>query len=163
MVRIQVGEDQGVGSAASKPLIVYFSSVSGYTKRFVDNLGGGLRIPLMPSEPTPIVTEPYVLITPSYGAGRDQETVPKQVIKFLNIEQNRSLLLGVVGSGSTHYREKYCRAAFTVAAKCGVPVLYTYELFGLPEDVADVDAILRGIYAEKANTGPIECTIEPVE
>lgn len=94
------------------------------------------------------MSESYVLITPSYGAGRDQNTVPKQVIRFLNNEQNRSLLLGVIGSGSTHYREKYCRAAKVVAAKCEVPLLYTYELMGLPEDVDDVRRILENLSNE---------------
>ncbi len=126
--------------------VVYFSSVSENTRRFVDKLGGGYRIPLKKSDPELIVTEPYVLITPSYGAGRDENTVPKQVIRFLNNPENRGLLLGVVGSGSTHYREKYCRAAFAVAAKCQVPLLYTYELLGLPEDVAEVSRILKELY-----------------
>ncbi|MFF8828598.1 ribonucleotide-diphosphate reductase subunit beta [Streptomyces sp. NPDC015131] len=53
--------------------LVYFSSVSENTRRFVDRLGlPATRIPLHPRrDGMPRVSEPYVLITPTYGYGDD--------------------------------------------------------------------------------------------
>ena len=59
-------------------------------------------------------------------------------MKFLNNEQNRNLLRGVIGAGNTNFGETYCLAADIVAAKCNVPVLYRFEVMGTSEDVARV-------------------------
>jgi protein involved in ribonucleotide reduction len=131
-------EVEGI-NGASQGLIVFFSSVSENTTRFVSKVGArSLRVPLRVSDPELIVDEDYVMIVPSYGAGRNDSTVPKQVIKFLNNEQNRSHIKGVIGSGNLNYGDKYCRAAYIISDKCKVPVLYTYEILGLPEDVENV-------------------------
>jgi protein involved in ribonucleotide reduction len=69
--------------------LVYFSSVSGNTARFVEKLGQDAdRIPLLPSEPFLHADGPYVLVLPTYGGGNGHGAVPKQVIKFLNDEHN---------------------------------------------------------------------------
>lgn len=123
--------------------IVYFSSVSGNTRRFVEKLGQPAhRIPLRRDEPELIVTEPYVLICPTYGGGNGEGAVPKQVIRFLNHPGNRSLLRGVIASGNTNFGEGYCLAGDFISAKCRVPVLYRFEVFGTP---GDVDAVLKGL------------------
>jgi len=65
--------------------LVYFSSISGNTHRFVEKLGmPAARIPLYAREPALQVTEPYVLVLPTYGGGEVGGAVPKQVIRFLN-------------------------------------------------------------------------------
>lgn len=118
-------------------MIVYFSSVSGYTKRFVDKIDlPNVRIPLRPRvEGMITITEPSVLILPTYGAGINTKLVPKQVIQFLNIEENRNLIRGVIGTGNTNFHDAYCLAADVVGAKLDVPVLYRAEIFGTPDDV----------------------------
>lgn len=121
------------------PLVVYFSSVSENTKKFVEKVGvRSMRIPLLPTENFLVVNEPYILLTPSYGAGKPQHAVPKQVIKFLNDAHNRSFLKGLVCSGNTNYGDGYCIAGRIISEKTGAPILYRYELLGLPEDVAAV-------------------------
>lgn len=127
-------------------MLVYFSSTSDMTARFVQKTElPSLRIPLRWKEDNPLVIqEPFLLVMPSYGAGRATDCVPKQVKKFLNIETNRSLLQGVIGSGNLNYGDKYCLGAKIVADKCKVPLMYTYELLGLPEDV---DAV-KDLYNE---------------
>lgn len=123
--------------------LVYFSSTSGNTKRFVEKLGvPAERIPLYPTEQPLKVDEPYVLVVPTYGGGNDRGAVPKQVIKFLNDEHNRSLIRGVITAGNTNFGEAYCIAGDIVAAKCKVPHLYKFELFGTPDDV---DAVRNGL------------------
>ncbi|MFO7689728.1 MAG: class Ib ribonucleoside-diphosphate reductase assembly flavoprotein NrdI [Cryobacterium sp.] len=116
--------------------LVYFSSVSGNTARFVEKLGRpALRIPLHAQDEPLTVTEPYVLCLPTYGGGINGGAVPKQVIRFLNNEHNRSLIRGVIGTGNTNFGEAYCLAGDIIAQKCGVPHLYRIEVFGTPDDV----------------------------
>lgn len=129
------------------PLLVYFSSVSGNTARFVQKLGlPARRIPLHGSESL-TVTEPYVLVTPTYGGGKgrgeEKGAVPKQVIRFLNDERNRSLIRGVISAGNTNFGEAFCLAGEIISRKCRVPHLYRLELFGTPDDVARVSGGLE--------------------
>lgn len=127
--------------------IVYFSSVSENTHRFVRKLGiPATRIPLRAAETPALADEPYVLILPTYGgASRKGADVPKQVIRFLNNPDNRALLRGVVSSGNTNFGADFCRAGDVVAEKCGVPVLYRFELLGTTEDIITVKALIEKI------------------
>lgn len=119
--------------------LVYFSSVSGNTKRFVDKLEtASERIPLYAREEPLKVTEPYVLVIPTYGGGSHGGAVPKQVIRFLNDVDNRNLIRGVIALGNTNFGEAYCLAGDIISQKCKVPVMYRLELFGTPEDVTAV-------------------------
>ena len=71
-------------------LVVYFSSATENTHRFVQKLGfPSARIPLRRTEEPLKVNEPYVLVCPTYGGGasishQNSRPVPSQVIKFLN-------------------------------------------------------------------------------
>ncbi|WP_241520111.1 class Ib ribonucleoside-diphosphate reductase assembly flavoprotein NrdI [Bifidobacterium catulorum] len=120
--------------------LVYFSSVSENTARFVDScnldeLGITVhRIPLRPTDPPLDVREPYVLMTPTYGGGSIAKAVPIQVKRFLNDPANRAFIRGVIASGNTNFGEAYGVAGDVIAAKCHVPFLYRYELMGTPED-----------------------------
>ena len=122
-------------------MIVYFSSVSNYTHKFVEKLDmPATRIPL--KDEVLLVDEPFILITPTYGAG-GKGYVPKQVIKFLNIEANRNKIRGIIASGNTNFGEDFCKAGQIISAKCNVPLLYRFELMGLNEDVAKVKEGLK--------------------
>jgi protein involved in ribonucleotide reduction len=124
--------------------LVYFSSASENTHRFVQKLGiPAVRIPLHDREGTFEVRDPYVLILPTYGGGttatgRDTNFVPKQVIRFLNNEHNRSLIRGVIAAGNTNFGESFCFAGDIVSRKCKVPYLYRFELMGTADDVERV-------------------------
>lgn len=119
--------------------LVYFSSRSENTRRFVEKLGGGgVRLPIDATDEPPVVNEPFVLVTPTYGGGEDKGAVPKPVIRFLNNPDNRRLIRGVIAAGNTNFGEAYGRAGKIIADKCGVPLLYRFELLGTEEDVANV-------------------------
>ena len=121
--------------------LVYFSSVSGNTARFVDKLAlPARRVPLRASEPALRAREPFVLVVPTYGGGNHGGAVPKQVIRFLNDPANRALLRGVIAAGNTNFGAAYCVAGPIVAAKCDVPYLYGFELMGTAHDVESVRA-----------------------
>ena len=126
-------------SPGGGPLLVYFSSASENTHRFVGRLGyRSARIPLRRRDEPLTVGEGYVLFVPTYGGGSVRGAVPKQVIAFLNDPRNRSLCRGVIASGNTNFGEAYCLAGDIIASKLGVPFLYRYELLGTPTDVARV-------------------------
>lgn len=122
--------------------LVYFSSVSENTHRFVQKLGvSATRIPLHERIE---VDEPYVLVVPTYGGGHATPDinlggyVPKQVVKFLNNEHNRALLRGVIAAGNNNFGAEFCYAGEVISRKCGVPYLYRFELMGTDKDVQTV-------------------------
>lgn len=141
-----IAAEAAVGPIASRitssPLI-YFSSASDNTHRFVVKLGvDAARIPLLTREDTLLAQEPFVLLLPTYGGETRRGAVPKQVIKFLNIPENRSLIRGVIGAGNTNFGDTYCLAGDIVAEKCNVQHLYRFELMGTSEDV---DRVREGL------------------
>lgn len=130
--------------------LVYFSSVSGNTRRFVEKLGRpALRIPLYAKDDPLVVEDPFVLVLPTYGGGPETRAVPKQVIKFLNDERNRSKLRGVIAAGNTNFGDAYCLAGDIVARKCQVPFLYRFEVFGTPDDVTAVQEGLEEFWKQQ--------------
>ncbi|MGO1539327.1 MAG: class Ib ribonucleoside-diphosphate reductase assembly flavoprotein NrdI [Leucobacter sp.] len=120
--------------------LIYFSSVSGNTHRFVEKLGReAKRIPLYTNDDTILADEPFVLVVPTYGGGHPKTAVPKQVIKFLNVLENRQLIRGVIAVGNTNFGSAFGLAGNVIARKCEVPVLYKFEVFGTPDDVQTVN------------------------
>jgi protein involved in ribonucleotide reduction len=133
--------------------LVYFSSVSENTHRFVQKLGlPAIRIPLHGGIR---VDQPYVLVLPTYGGGRAAPDinaggyVPRQVIAFLNDEHNRSLIRGVIAAGNTNFGAEFCYAGDVVSRKCDVPYLYRFELMGTDEDVTAVRAGLADFWKDE--------------
>lgn len=126
---------------AQSPDLVFFSSVSENTRRFIDRLDRpAVRIPLRPRREGLIrVARPFVLVVPTYGGGERAGAVPKQVIQFLNDPANRALIRGVITAGNTNFGEHYCLAGPIVSTKCQVPELYRFELLGTQRDIEHVN------------------------
>nr|WP_210289917.1 class Ib ribonucleoside-diphosphate reductase assembly flavoprotein NrdI [Rhizobium sp. BK196] len=118
-------------------MIVYYSSRSENTHRFVEKLG--LRAARIPVGAEDIhIREPFVLISPTYCGDGGKGAVPKQVIRFLNNAENRSNIRGVIAAGNSNFGETYGLAGDVISQKCQVPYLYRFELLGTAEDVANV-------------------------
>lgn len=133
--------------------LIFFTSSSGNTGRFVHKLGrDAAQIPLYLKDTPLLATRPYVLVLPTYGGTGGEGSVPKQVIRFLNNPQNRELIRGVIGAGNTNFGDNYCLAADIIAAKCKVPRLYRFELMGTPEDVARVNQGLDTFWTRLSQT-----------
>lgn len=131
------------------PKIVYFSSLTGNTQYFVKKIGvESIQIPLSPKTPMEVITEPYVLFTPTYAANDGTGAVPKQVIKFLNNPVHREHLLGVIGGGNKNFGDYYGLAAKIISEKCDVPLLYRFELRGTPSDVRIVQEGLEKLWTQ---------------
>ena len=118
--------------------IVYFSSRTENTHRFVGRLGlPARRIPLAWDQPL-CADAPYVLITPTYAGDGGKGAVPKQVIRFLNNAANRANIRGVIAAGNSNFGATFSLAGDIISAKCGVPFLYRFELMGTEEDLDNV-------------------------
>jgi protein involved in ribonucleotide reduction len=130
--------------------LVYFSSASENTHRFVQKLGlDANRIPLLAKDEPLVATEPYVLVLPTYGGGPETKAVPKQVIRFLNDERNRRFIRGVIAAGNTNFGEAYGIAGDIIGRKLNIPVLYKFELFGTPDDVRIVQDGLEAFWKQQ--------------
>lgn len=125
----------------------YYSSASNLTGRFAGALAATSGRPVLNLAESPvrrsIVDEPWVLLTPSYKAGNENEvTLPAPVRAFLRSPANRRRLVGIIGSGNRNFGRFYQAAARDLALTSGRPVLYEFELSGTPEDVAACDRLL---------------------
>lgn len=122
-----------------EPLLVYYSSPSLNTHRFVERLGiRARRIPVSMKEDMLPVDEPFVLICPTYADDDGSKAVPKQVIRFLNTPVNRNNMIGVISSGNRNFGEMFAYAGTVISRKCNVPCLYKFELSGTPDDIINI-------------------------
>ena len=109
--------------------------------------GANSRIPIDTNESGDLVVcSEYVLFVPTYGGGSEKSAIPRQVRRFLNNQQNRDLLRGVVGFGNTNFGEHFCKAADIISRKTGVPVIARVEIFGTQDDVIKVKERMRMLY-----------------
>jgi len=119
--------------------LIYFSTQSGNTHKFVERLAiPNKRIPTSPKNEMVRATEPFILVTPTYADNDGNGAVPKQVIKFLNDEKNRDLMMGVIAGGNTNFGKYYGYAGTVISKKCNVPLLYKFELTGTLQDIKNV-------------------------
>lgn len=124
-------------------MIVYYSSTSGNTSRFVENLQlPAIRLPIDADSTLPEITEPFVLICPTYADGNGKGAVPKSVIKALNFPKTRQLLKGVIATGNRNFGHLFACSGDIISRKCNVPVLYKLELSGTPKDI---DRVRQGL------------------
>lgn len=108
-------------------LIVYYS-LTGNVRRFAHKLGRPTALYEITSK-SAIVTEPFVLVTPTTGFGQ----VPFSVAEF--VRNNSDLLRGVAASGNRNWGVNFGRAGELIAEQYGVPLLLRFELSGTDEDV----------------------------
>lgn len=131
------------------PRIVFYSSRSENTLRFVNKLHlPSVRLPVSRHEPLPEITNDYILIAPTYGAGKTMGAVPIQVRRFLNEDPiGRKHCVGVIGSGNTSYG-RFATSVDLISEKLKVPALYKFEVFGMPEDVTHVHGVMLDFFPE---------------
>lgn len=131
--------DPGRGELENMAGLVFYSSASGNTARFVEALGvDAKRIPISPSEALPEPEAPFALICPTFADGEGRGAVPKRVITFLNDPRRRGLLRGVIAAGNRNFGDTFALAGDVIAAKCNIPVLYRFELSGNETDLSRV-------------------------
>ena len=98
---------------------------------------------------------PFVLISPTYADGEGHGAVARQVIRFLNNPDHRRLLRGVIASGNRNFGTTFAHAGRVIGDKCGVPVLYRFELAGTELDVVRVREGLERFWASLDEVEPV--------
>lgn len=127
-----------------QPRIVYFSSTTNNTHRFIEKVGyPAERVPIYAKDGFLNVDYDYVLVVPTYGGGRGEGAVPKQIVRFLNDETNRNHCKAVIAGGNINFGEHYCLAGKIISSKLQVPYLYSFEMMGMPRDVLRVQEGLQ--------------------
>ena len=116
----------------SKPLIVYWSSNSGGTRRVAEALNTD-TVELAEYDGT----SPYVLLTPTYDQPRGGFT-PRPVQTFL--DKHAHLMVGVAGSGNMNFGEHYCQAAIDISKRHNVPIVHRIDIMGTVDDYRTIDA-----------------------
>lgn len=119
----------------SNPLIVYWSSNSGGTKRVAEALATK-TVELADYDGI----SPYVLMCPTYDQPRGGFT-PKPVQQFL--DEHAQLMVGVIGLGNRNFGEKYCQAAYDISKQHGVPIAHRVDIMGTAGDYRTIDAGMK--------------------
>ena len=109
----------------SKPLIVYWSSNSGGTRRVAEALATD-TVELSDYDGA----SPYVLACPTYDQPRGG-FIPKPVQTFL--DKHAHLMVGVLGVGNLNFQEYYCQAAIDISKQHNVPIVHRIDIMGTPE------------------------------
>ena len=119
----------------SKPLIVYWSSNSGGTKRVAEALNTD-TVELSDYDGT----SPYVLACPTYDQPRGGFT-PRPVQQFL--EEHAHLMVGVLGVGNLNFQEYYCQAAIDISKQHNVPIVHRIDIMGTVDDYRTIDGGMK--------------------
>ena len=115
----------------SKPLIVYWSSNSGGTKRAAERL----KTKTVELKNYDGAT-PYIIMCPSFDRPRGGFT-PKPVEQFLNKHANK--MIGVLPTGNLNFGEYFCQSGRDISNEHGVPIVYRVDLPGDTEDYRNID------------------------
>ena len=105
-------------------------SLTGQTVKFVEKLGLKSHRLVNEGDVYPI-KEDYILILPTYNHEDSLDIVEM----FINTEDNKDFLKGVVGSGNRNFNDLFCISAKTIVKKYEVPLLHCFEFHGETRDV----------------------------
>ena len=145
--------------------LVYIS-LSGNTASFIKRLSAFLQerhedaeieqvdIKDMVKEERPFyaMSQSFVAFLPTYlegGNGLDNgdvEILTNDLGDFITFEENYKRCFGIVGSGNRNFNNQYCLTAKQYAERFGFPVLDTFELRGLNEDVKRIGLKIEELY-----------------
>ena len=145
--------------------LVYIS-LSGNTASFIKRLSAFLQerhedaeieqvdIKDMVKEERPFyaMSQPFIVFLPTYlegGNGLDNgdvEILTNDLGDFIAFEENYKRCFGIVGSGNRNFNNQYCLTAKQYAERFGFPVLDTFELRGLNEDVKRIGLKIEELY-----------------
>lgn len=145
--------------------LVYIS-LSGNTASFIKRLSAFLQerhenveidqvdIKDMVKEERPFyaMSQSFVAFLPTYlegGNGLDNgdvEILTNDLGDFIAFEENYKRCFGIVGSGNRNFNNQYCLTAKQYAERFNFPVLDTFELRGLNEDVKRIGLKIEELY-----------------
>ena len=77
---------------------------------------------------------------------QDVEILTNDLGDFIAFEENYKRCFGIVGSGNRNFNNQYCLTAKQYSERFGFPVLDTFELRGLNEDVKRIGLKIEELY-----------------
>lgn len=120
-------------------LIVYYSSRSENTHRFLQNWGDDCFACRSAPRKTFLTCRSPMFSSPHLWGRRHERSGTETGYPVLNEPSNRNLIRGVIAAGNTNFGAAFASAGDIVSRKCAVPFLYRFELLGTEEDVANVN------------------------
>lgn len=108
---------------------IAFFSVTGRVRDFVGRLSYKSH-EISPTDPLFEMTEPFVLILPTY-----ERFYFEAVEEFLGFKQNSDFLKGVAGSGNRNFGDDYVFIAKEFSNGYHVPFIYDFEHSGTMQDI----------------------------
>ena len=103
-------------------------------------------------QPFYAMSQPFVAFLPTYlegGNGLDNgdvEILTNDLGDFIAFEENYKRCFGILGSGNRNFNNQYCLTAKQYAERFDFPVLDTFELRGLNEDVKRIGLKIEELY-----------------
>lgn len=117
--------------------LVYFSSSSENTHRFVEKLGlPAIRIPIAGARSKLLMEQPYILIVPSYGGGSAVGAVP--IRDPLSTFRKTVHTCAASSPPGTPTSAQRTASPATSSPKMPCAFLYRFELLGTAQDVENV-------------------------
>ena len=120
-------------------MMIAYYSLTGNVHRFAHKLGRPGALYTIKPGVCAVLTEPFVLITPTTGFGQ----VPATVAEF--VANNSDTLRGVVASGNVNWGANFGKAGRTISEQYDVPLIHTFELSGTDVDVRIVNEYIEGM------------------
>ena len=122
-------------------MLIAFYSMTGNVRRFVNGSDIGDQFELYEikaANKDEKITEPYILVTSTYGFGG----VPAPVERFLDV--NNEGMQAVASSGNRNWGNNFAKAGEHIQQKYKVPLLMKFELHGTESE--------RELFKEKAGS-----------
>ena len=116
---------------------ILFFSITGQTRKFVQKLGFK-STEINPTNPFLEITEPFILITPTYDA-----SMTECLNDFIEYKNNHDFLKGIAGSGNRNFGELFVFTAKNLAVEYQIPLLFAFEYSGTPQDVEQFKKVVR--------------------
>lgn len=94
----------------------------------------------------------FVAFLPTYLEGGngvdsgDVEILTNDLAAFIEFEENYKKCFGIVGSGNRNFNNQYCLTAKQYSQRFGFPLLDTFELRGLQNDISRVGDKIAELY-----------------
>ena len=95
---------------------------------------------------------PFVAFLPTYLEGGngvdsgDVEILTNDLARFIDFENNYKKCFGIVGSGNRNFNNQYCLTAKQYAQRFDFPLLDTFELRGLQNDIERIGCKIEDLY-----------------
>lgn len=123
---------------------IVYMSLTGQTRKFIERIDGAESIEITKDDFEFEMTEPYILVTPSYEINV-LPFVVKTWGKFIRLGNNKELCQGIFGGGNRNFAELFGITGRMISNKFDIPVLHEFEFQGSEYDIEKIEGVLDKI------------------